>query len=155
MDECAADGEHLLFAATEVLSSTRAEVVEPREDLVDVFDRSRVYRRFGRDLEVLADGQGREDSTLLGNQLDTALADLVDRESGDVLAPEGNLPFTTGDGPGDASERGRLAGAIPAEEGNNLVLLDDQVQVEENVAVSVEGVDVRELEDRHQAPAPR
>ncbi len=58
--------------------------------------------------------------------------------------------------PRDRAEHGRLAGAVPAEDGDDLALADRERDTVERLHRAVAGLDALELEQgRHQSATPR
>jgi len=56
---------------------------------------------------------------------------------------------------GDRAQGRRLPGTVAADERDDLALVDRDGHAAQRAHPAVEGVDPRELEERHQAPLPR
>ena len=70
--------------------------------------------------------------------------------SRDLLALEADRALARRGQPGDRAQRGRLAGAVGADQRHDLALLHRQRDALERLDVAVVGVDVLDLEQRHQ-----
>ena len=91
----------------------------------------------------------------LGDVRDACAGDPLGRGACDPLAREPDLARGRHE-PGDRPERRRLAGAVPAEDGDDLALAHAQRHAVERLHRPVARVDVVELEERrHQSVVPR
>ena len=97
--------------------------------------------------QVLAHGQRREHALAAGHLDDAAGGDLVRRGVGDVAPVEDDRAAVGLDQPGDGLEQRRLAGAVGAEQGDDLALADLEVDAEQHLHVAVGDV---ELADEQQ-----
>jgi hypothetical protein len=77
-----------------------------------------------RQAEVLAHGEVRQHAALLGNPRDAAPDDLVRLEPRDVLAAQRHASARGARDAHDGQERGRLAGAVAADEAHHLAIAD-------------------------------
>src|SRR5690606_29039339 len=87
----------------------------------------------GAHLEVLLDGQAREDVVGLRDVADAAGDQLVRLHVGDVLALQRHLAAADVDQPEHGLEQGRLAGAVGADDADQLALGHVQVGAVEDV----------------------
>ena len=92
--------------------------------------------------EVLPDREGREDALAARHHHHAAAGDLVGGQALQLLPGEGDRPAARLEQVGDALEQGRLAGAVGAEEGDDLALVDVEVQAEEDLHRAVGRVEV-------------
>ena len=125
-----AHGQHLLLAARQRAGDLRAALLEPREHLVGVvhalLHERLVVDRVGAHVQVLLDGQLREDAPPLGHLHHAARDHLVRSHVSDVLAVEVNAAFLGHEQAADRVERRRLAGAVGPDERHDLALVDGQ-----------------------------
>ena len=156
--QAAADRQHLLLAArhgARRLPPPLGEAREQGEHLVHRRLRAAARARQERtDLEVLLDRERREDLAPLGDLADTEVADPVARLAGDVGAAEadasGPRPLHAGDG----ADQAGLAGAVGADDGDQLAAAHLQRDAVQRLGVAVEEVQPVNLED-HTASSPR
>src|SRR5262245_10925095 len=150
----ASDREHLLLAAREgarALSPPLEEVGEQLEDALGCpHRRSPVPPGLPRNLEVLPHGQVREDAPVLRHVADPQPSHAEWWQALQVAAAQPDAALARRREPDDALEGRRLAGAIAPEEADDLALADLEGEIDEDVAVSVERVDVQHLEERHE-----
>ena len=99
-------------------------------------------------LEVLEHGHPREELAPLGRLRDAARDDVVRRLVGDVLAAEADPAAPRMVEPVDRAQRRRLAGAVRAEQCDDLALAHLEGDALQRVDRAVVGVDPLELEDR-------
>jgi diketogulonate reductase-like aldo/keto reductase len=153
-DERASDREHLLFATREVAPAVLAalvEVLERIEHPLQVPAVLRVRAPVAREFEVLGDGEPREDAALLGDEPDAALGGLDVAEVGDVHAAVRHRARPRFDRPEDGAERRRLPDAVPADERDDLALVDGRVHALEDARLAVPRLEVVEFEHRRHA----
>src|SRR5581483_7868658 len=117
-------------------------------------------QRAAPDLQVLLDAQPGEDPPVLGHEADPQAAYPERRPAGDLLAAEPHAPGPRPEQPHDTAQRRRLAGAVPAQQGDHLPRVRAERDVEQHVGGAVVGVQARDLEQRrrrHRSPqsAPR
>ena len=152
-EERARDRHHLELAAGHHLAVARDEVGERGEDVLHL----RVAPcaeagAAGAQEQVAAARQHRENAPVVRHPADTEARDSVRRRARDVAAVE-----TDGTAPWwreakDGADCRRLAGAVGAEEGDDLRLADSQRRAEQRLRLAVEGLDGGDLE--HQASSP-
>src|SRR4029079_7656638 len=82
------------------------------------------------------------------------LHDLVRLATVDPIASQGDLALSEAELPGDGPERGRLAGAVGADERDDLSLVDRQGHAAQRVDRPVVRVDVVQLEEGHRSRLP-
>src|SRR5437762_2261856 len=97
------------------------------------------------DVEDLVDEDGRQSE--LGHVTDAEAHDLVRWQARDVFATQPHLSPRRRRQPGDRTEGGRLAGAIAADEGHDLPLLDAERHALKRMDPAVVGVDGVDLEE--------
>ena len=93
--------------------------------------------------EVLGDGERREHALAAGHLDDAERGDLVGRGVGDVAAVEDDGAAIGRDDAGDRLQERGLAGAVGAEQGDDLALVDLEVDAEEHLHVAVGHVEAR------------
>src|SRR5918993_2121004 len=147
--EGAAYGEHLLLAAGHragFLLDAFAEAWEELEDAVHVFAHARVVVSVvGAHLQVLAHRHAAEDLAPL-RALGDALGDhVVRREALYLLAGKHDLALPRRQDAVDGAQRGGLARAVGAYEGDHLPLLDGQGDAAQGLDVPVTAVNVVQL----------
>src|SRR6185369_6087074 len=156
--QAAADREHLLLAAGHGAGVLAAPLGQAREQRIDALARRGLAgapaREIRADFEVLVDGQGREDLTPFGDLADAEIAHLVARPAGDVGALERDAARARPLDAGYRADQRRLAGAVGADDGDDLLLLDLDRHAVERLSVAVVKMDVLRGED-HTAPSPR
>ena len=107
------------------------------------------------DEEVLLDGQALEDPAALGRERDAQRHTLVRRRvrvmSGAV---EGDLARRRGDLSGDRLQQGGLPGAVGADHGEGLALLDGEVDAVDRLEVAVVDVEAGDRQQAHDAASP-
>src|SRR5258708_24027286 len=148
----AADGEHLLLAAGELVAVVAMAGLELREERIYALERPRAAPPGGGD-EVFADGEVGEDLAAFGHQADARLRDAVGGQAADPLAIKGDHTRLRR---GDAHDRfdGRgLAHAVAAEQADELRGADFERDAEEHLASAIRGLHLAQLE--HQASSPR
>ena len=84
-----------------------------------------------------------------GHLHDAERHDVVGGHAREVPAVEDDLPAARPQQPADGVQRGRLAGAVGADERDDLALVDGQGDALQGVDVAVVGVEVGDLEQRH------
>ncbi len=156
-EQGAAEREQLLLAAGEGARLLVAPVGELREELVDAGEVAgeRVPARVAAEPQVLLDGQLDEGSAALGDVRDPEPRDRVGAgASAERTAAEDDRPLAA-DGAGDGAQRRRLAGAVGAEDGDDLALADLEADAVERLDGPVAGLDLVQLEQRAQRSRSR
>src|SRR5262245_11871665 len=155
--ERAGDREHLLLAARERSGLLLAAPVEPREMAADplVVLREAASLEIPAQTEVLVHRQLTEDAAALRDVCDSGARDALGGGARHALAREPDVArgrHETGDRP----QRRRLAGAVPAEDRDDLALPHAQRNAVQRLDGPVARVDVCELEQRGpQSVVPR
>jgi len=120
-------------------------------------DAVRVAPREGAHLEVLADGERREEPPSLRDLDEPPRDDRVRGDAGERLAAEPDRPGRRAEEAADRPERRRLPGAVRPEEGDDLARLDAEVDAVERLDGAVAGA--KPLDGQAHAssssPAPR
>ena len=163
--ERATDGEHLLLAARERLGRLVRALLQHREERVDPRQGPGGHGApvaagaVGAELEVLAHGHRAEQQPALGHERQALAHEALGPRRGDAGAAVGDRPRADGDEADDGLEQRRLAGAVRADDGDELALADGEVDVVQHLGVAVAGPDRRELEQRggvrHRRPPRR
>ena len=91
--------------------------------------------------EVLGDGERREHALAAGHLRHAAAGDLVGRRVGHVAAVEDDRAAARLDEAGDRLQQRRLPGAVGAEQGDDLALVDLEVDAEQHLHAVVVHVD--------------
>ncbi len=153
--EGAADGQHLLLPARQGAGGLGPALGQDGEQVVDhghVGLHLAVVAAVGPEVEVLPDRHPVEQPPALGRVGHPQGDDLVRRQAVDALAVEAHL---AGAGPLQArqrAQRGGLAGAVAADEGDHLAGVDVEADAPHRLDLPVGDVQVAHLEERrHQA----
>ncbi|AFK21490.1 hypothetical protein HFX_6371 (plasmid) [Haloferax mediterranei ATCC 33500] len=150
-DECAGDGEHLLFAAGESRALARSvprEVFELVDNLVDGRLVDVLPTADTADFDVFGDCQSGEDATLFGNERDAFAGGLLGGKRGDVRLAEGDCPRRGRHAPEDASERRRLADAVATDERDDRAFWNVEVDTLKDARRTVSGDESPNREQR-------
>ncbi len=151
-DQRLAHRQHLLLAAGEVAGQLVDAVASRGNSSSTRSSASRAacasLRFIQRQPQVLPHGQRREDARAAGHHHHAALGDLVGRADRDVLAGEAHRALRWVSRSGDRLEQRRLAGAVGAEQGDDLALVDVEVEPEQDLHGPVGRVEVSHLEER-------
>ena len=100
------------------------------------------------DLEILEDGHARKDAPSLGRVRDAEAHDLVGLRLGDVAVVEEDAALRRARAAADRHQEGRFAGAVRADEGDDLVPADGEIDALEGLDIAVEGMDAGDGEHR-------
>ena len=157
----AGDGQHLLLAAAHAAAEAVAHAAEVGEQVEQaLFGPGGAAGAWGlaADLQVLGHGQVGEDAAFLGHVAEAGAGDAVGFPAGDVGAGEVDA---AGGGADDADQRlhgGALAGAVAAEQDQDLAGGEGEGDALQDVGAAVIGVEVGQRQ--HQwpplvAPEPR
>src|SRR3990170_4320945 len=144
------DCQHLLLAAGQrpaLLTRPLGEAREEAEDVLDILVDLAARTRVGAHLEVFHDRQPREDPAALGRVADPVAHQLVGGGMRDVAPTKVDRPRPRVEQAADRLEGRRLAGAIRADQGDDLALANLEGDALEGVDLAVVGVDVAQLED--------
>src|ERR1700674_5067675 len=116
----AADRQHLLLAAGELIAHMAEALAKPWEERIDPIERParRILRarRGGRD-QILLDREGRKDLPAFGNEAEPGLGDAVGLKTDQRQAVEGYGAAVRAQKAHDAADGRGLAHAVAAEEG--------------------------------------
>src|SRR3954470_8720021 len=140
--ERARDAEHLLLAARHAAAAALqhgAERGKKDEELLHSPGRCADARRLASDFEVLGHREVGEDAPVLGHVAEPEPGNLVRRAPVDARALEADLARARLDEAHQRLERGRLAGAVAAEEGHDLASVDREVEPEQDLRASIAG----------------
>ena len=102
-------------------------------------------REYGAHEKVVENRHAWEQAPALGRLGDAELHDPRGGRASDVLAVEPDRPRARMHQPGDRSQGGRLAGAVGADQGDDLSLLDVHADFAKGLDAPVVGVDAFEL----------
>ena len=156
-----ADGAHLLLAPAERSGHLLAALGEDRQQLEHALERLLPVRprrrQVGAELEILEHGHERKQASALGNEHDRPLHPFVGRQPVDPFAVEPDLALHARLDAGDAQQRAALAGAVGADEADDLALVHPQVDVVQHLRPVVKGVEAtnaqhRSRRDRRRSP---
>ena len=149
----AGDGEHLLLAAGEAAGDEVALLLQDREHgegVRHVLLHPVVGVEEGAEAQVLLDRQVGEDLPALG-RLGEAVADaLVGRDGGEALAAEGDGAAGDRLDAGEAAQERRLAGAVGADDGDDLAGVDREVDAVQHLDAAV--ARAQALDVKHGSP---
>ena len=149
----AADGEHLLLAAGQRLGALAPALAQPRKQRIDPLQAPAVaLGAVPGDQEIVLDAERRKHPAALRHQPDAAAHDGERRIAGDVGTLEIDLAAARRREADDGIDDGGLADAVPAEQAENLALLELKRQALQHIGVAVIGMDVLDVEDRHAVP---
>src|SRR5581483_335857 len=132
-DERARDRELLLLAAGERARLSTAEVLDHREELERLLDAARRAPRRESEAEVLLDSQLGEDAAALGDERDAGARDLLGTAAAQRPPVEAHVAAAHGRGAHDRVQRRRLAGAVRADEPDDLTRLHLEREVAHGV----------------------
>ena len=152
-DEGLPEREHLLLAAGEVagllveaLAQHREEAEHLLGDLGHVLGLVLVHPR--RQLQVLGHGQGGEHALAAGHEHHALGHRLGGSLAGDVVAVEHDGAAARSGQPRDRGEQRRLAGAVGAQQRDDLVAVHVAVHAEEHLRLAVGELEVADGEQR-------
>ena len=143
-------GHHLALAARQRPGPLLAALAEHREELGDDLEAlaEAAPAPVVPHLEVLLDREAGEHVVVLRDVADAPVDELVGLEAGDVRAVEGDLAGPHGDEPEHGLQEGRLAGAVRADDADQLLAGDvDGAAVEDVDLGHVAGDQVGGLDD--------
>ncbi len=144
----AADRQHLLLAAGQLIAHAVGAFGEPRKQLVDPRKRPAAAVALDRGgQQVLAHGQVRKYLAAFRHQADAELGDPVGRQAADFLAAESDPAGARRRQPHDRAHGGGLAHAVAAHQRHHLAGRDGKRNAEQHLAEAVAGFDAGEFED--------
>ena len=151
--------QHLLLAAGQRARNLPDAFAQHREHgehvLLALPNLLLVGAQEGAHSQVLPHRQASEDAPALGNLHDATSDHVVGRDVGEHLTLEAHLALGRGQDAADCVERGGLARAVGANQGDNLVGVDLQGESPQRVDVPVEDMQVVDVEHRHVTLPPR
>src|SRR6185436_2520307 len=133
--------EHLLLAAVELRPLALEPFLQMREKLEDLRDLEAAFAHKRWKEQVLLVVEAREDAALLGAIRDAALRNPVRSERDDLAPFEPDRALAPWHDAHDRAKRGRLAGAVAAEKGDDLARRDVERDAMENVRLPVPGIE--------------
>ena len=144
--------QHLLLAAGERRGALTQPFAQPREQrqgpLAVLGDAGPVGAGIRPDLQVLLNGEVREQPAALGGLRDAQTHDLVRRLADQRLAVEDQRPGGRAQQSGDRAQRRGFAGPVGADQRHDLPGLDGQVDPLQRVDRAVVDVQVMNLKER-------
>ena len=147
--EGAGEREHLLLAAGQRPGQLRAPFGEAGEagegTVLEIGDGDAAERRHQ---EVLAHGEVREDPSTLGDRAHPGAGQRIRGDAGRIVAGDPQRPAGRPHQPAGDLERGRLAGAVRPEHGDDLAGSDGDADAVEDFDRAVAGVHVAQFEER-------
>src|SRR4051794_31346517 len=135
----AANREHLLLAAGQHPGLAVEALVQLRQQL-DQLVAAKAALRLG-ELEVLADRHAIEQRPALGDERDAAARELVGGDALDALLVEPHRAADRGEQAGDRRQRRRLAGAVGAEQSDDLAGAHLEREVAHDRRTGVAGIE--------------
>jgi hypothetical protein len=148
-----ADRQHFLLAARKLAAFVVAPLVETREELVDAGWRPRPGP-LQRHQKILLDGEVRENPPALRHVADAESRDPERRPVGGRLIEDGDRTAARRRQPHDAAQGGCLAGAVAAEQCDELAFAHLESDIVQDVALPVIGMEAVDGE-RAQSVLPR
>ena len=139
--ERAGDGQHLLLAARERAAALLQALLQAREQGADPLE---ILVEMGQPvhgrahLQVLEHGHAREDAPPFRGLGDRQARDLVGRHLGDVPPRIGDRALARARVAEDRHHQGRLAGAVGADQRDDLALVDIHVDALQGDDVAVD-----------------
>ena len=104
------------------------------------------------DEKVLADAEVDEDLATLGHVADAGGDDAIGAPAREILAAKDHTAAVRPHEPGDRAQRGRLAAAVGAQQGDDLAVGDAERNAVERTALAVRDAERFQLE--HQSSVP-
>ena len=145
----AADGEHLLLAAREVLAGMRLARREPREEREDAIEVPASGSPVRRHLQVLQHRERGKDPPTLRDEAHPHLDGAKRRQAGHVAALEDHPPLARRGESDESADEGGLSHAVAPEDGHHLALRHAERHAVQHVALAVVAVDL--LDRQHQS----
>ncbi|EGE57986.1 hypothetical protein RHECNPAF_3500035 [Rhizobium etli CNPAF512] len=147
----AADRQHLLFAARKraaALGVTFLETRKERKDLLDVLGEVFEIVEAGAHLKVFQHRHAREDAASLRRLRDAQARNLVCRHLGDIAALEDDRALASLWAAADRHHQRRLAGAVGADQADDLALVDLDIDAGQCTDIAIIGFDAVHLKER-------
>src|SRR5207237_10686787 len=149
--------DHLLFATGEEIRrrvESRGELRKEMQDLVVGPGYAVALAALeAPELEVVAHAHAGKQAPSLRNVADAAARDFRRRAASEISAAERDTPVGSAHDADDGLQQRRLTGAVAAEQGDDLLLVHGAARRFDDVALAVERVDPRELEQERRALA--
>src|SRR2546428_623634 len=156
--ERAPDREHLLLAPGEAPGGLTPSLAQHRKIVVAPGEvprrRARRAPRIGAEPEIFLHGELHERPAPLRHVRDSQADDVLGRPARDTRAVEADLAGRP-DHAAHRAQRRRLTGPVGAEDRRNPAVLDGEPDPVQHLGPAVPGLEVRDLQERHQtASAP-
>src|SRR3989442_1852264 len=156
--ERAPDREHLLLAPGEAPGGLTPSLAQHRKIVVDPREvprrRARRAPRIGAEPEIFLHGELHERPAPLRHVRDSQADDVLGRPARDARAVEADLAGRP-DHAAHRAQRRRLTGPVGAEDRRDPAVLDGEPDPVQHLGPAVPGLEVRDLQERHQtASAP-
>ncbi len=138
------DREHLLLAARQgaaALSEPLPQTREQRQDSLNVFGEFAFGGDGGAYLQIFQHRHARKYASAFRRLCELEPGDLVGRQPGNVAAVEGDRPFARPRVAAHRHHQGGLAGAVGADQRDDLAGIDVEVDALERPHVAVKGGD--------------
>ena len=146
----AADRQHLLLATRQCAAALGAAVGEPREQRENALEVGHEMSLVGHrraDLQVFEHGHARKNPAAFGRLRDAELGDLVRRQRSDIAAGEADAAVVRARIAEYRHHQGRLAGAVGADQRDDLAFMHIEVDALERKHVAVRGLDAAQREE--------
>ena len=141
--QAAADRRHLLLPARQRRRGQVAQFMQARKQLVDALEIPRPGAlAVGAEQKILLDRKARKQPASFRHHCDAQPHDLVRRLAPDRLTVEHHHLRRSRQSAGDRAQKRGLAGAVGADDGDRLALLDGDIDVEQRLEVAVEGGEI-------------
>ena len=138
-DQRASDREHLLLAARKIGAAAAPALAQARENRPDPLQRPPRFCREPGQHQVFLDGEAAEDAAVLRHELQSECGDRMRRQPIDRHTVEHDPTGARANRTHQALQRRALARAVAAEQCDDFALLDPQRDVEQNMAIAIEG----------------
>jgi len=145
------DRQHLLLAAGQGSAALRDALLQPGKQREDALERTLPFGLgaaggVSTHLEVFRHAHAREDAAALRRLCDAQMRDPVGWHLGDVAAPEQDLAGAGARLAEDRHHQRRLAGAIGADQGDDLARIDLEVDALERLDLAVGSAEAADRE---------
>src|SRR5580700_9246483 len=138
----AANGQHLLLAAGQLGPLAAAALLQVRKQGVDLVDRHTAGSHDRRQQQVLLDVEAGEDAALLRAIGDSEPGNAIRGKPHKLGPVEADRALALRDDAHDRAQGRSLAGAVPTEEGDDLALLDREIDAVQDMRLTVPGMQV-------------
>src|SRR5665213_1165876 len=148
--QCATDGDHLLLAARQRHAALSASVLERRKETIDTLKRPRTRAaKLTAYHQVLLDRERGKKPAAFRHHCDVAGDQLGSANAADRFPVEADHAGGGLEHADDRSQQRTLAGAVGADNGDDLTRLDAHRDAEQGLKIAVEGLEVGDFEERH------